>query len=99
MDREDFNDKVQELMTKGMDYADAAFEVAKNIDEEANKKYHEVCGLWVENSNSRVAFKSSFKGLQESIKIPKGAVLIAFVNDKATPDNQQPNYRLVWSWN
>ena len=52
MDREDFNEKVQELMAKGIDYADAAFEVAKNIDEQANKKYHEVCGLWTENSNS-----------------------------------------------
>lgn len=99
MDRQEFNVKVEKLVAQGVEYHDACFQIANNIDEEAKKKYHEIAGLWKENANDKVAFKSSFKGLSESVKIPKGAVLIAFVNQNATQENKQPDYRLVWSWN
>lgn len=89
---------MNDLMAEGLPQHEAAYQIAKQIDEEANKKYHEIAGLWVEENNQRVAFKSSFKGLPENLKIPKGAVLIAFRNDSATKENQQPNYRLCWTF-
>jgi uncharacterized protein YoaH (UPF0181 family) len=98
MDREEYDRRMTDLMADGLPQHEAAYQIAKQIDEEANKKYHEVAGLWVEEDNPRVAFKSSFKGLPEKVKIPKGAVLIAFTNDTATKENQQPNYHLCWTF-
>ena len=100
MDREEYDRKIEEYMKGGeMSQMDAAFQIARDIDEEANKKYHAVAGLWVPEDNPRVAFKSSVKGLPEKVKIPKGAVLIAFKNENKTKDNNQPDYDLCWTWN
>ena len=98
MDREEYDRRMADLMADGLPQHEAAYQIAKQIDEEASKKYHEIAGLWVEEDNPKVAFKSSFKGLPERVKIPKGAVLIAFRNDSASKENQRPDYLLCWSF-
>lgn len=99
MDREEYDQKLEEYMKQGLSQMDAAFQITKEINEEANKKYHEVAGLWIVEETEKVAFKSDSRGLKEKVKIPKGAVLIAFPNEYKTEDNNQPDYRLCWTWN
>ena len=50
-----------------------------------------VVSLWT--GRGKVAY-SGF--VEEEITIPKGAKILAFNNSNATPQNRQPQLRLVW---
>jgi len=96
MDREEYDRRMTDLMADGLPQHEAAYQIAKQIDEEANKKYHEVAGLWIIDDTDKAAFKSDF--FKETVKIPKGAVLIAFPNEYKNEENKQPDYRLCWTF-
>ena len=94
MEKEEYLRQVNELIGQGVPAEEAHYQVLTDELEEANKKYHSISGLWPNaDPNSKVAFDGFVK--DKSLKIPKGAKILAFKNDS---DNEKaPTYRLVWT--
>jgi len=94
MERTEYDQKVNEMTSEGIPIGEAHYLVAKSEIEEANKKYHNISGLWPnDDASSKAAFNGFVK--DSDIKIPKGSKIILF---RTESDNEKaPAYNLVWT--
>ena len=84
MEKEEYLKQVNELIGQGVPAEEAHYQVLTNELEEANKKFQKLVFLF-----RHIIVKD------KSLKIPKGAKILAFKNDS---DNEKaPTYRLVWT--